>query len=68
MVENLKGCDKIIDSNSPYASPILLVKKKDGGSRFCVDYRTLNKITEQDRYPLPLVEEQIPLIRYEIIY
>ncbi|KAL4103955.1 hypothetical protein QTP88_019272 [Uroleucon formosanum] len=59
MVEYLKGCGIITDSNSPYASPILLVKKKDGGSRFCVDYRALNKITVKDRYPLPLIEEQI---------
>jgi len=59
MVEDLKGCGIITDSNSPYASPILLVKKKDGGSRFCVDYRALNKITVKDRYPLPLIEEQI---------
>lgn len=38
MVENLKKCGIISDSDSLYASPILLVKKKDGSSRFCVDY------------------------------
>jgi len=59
MVEDLKGCGIITDFNSLYASPILLVKKKDGGSRFCVDYRAQNKITVKDRYPLPLIEEQI---------
>ncbi|CAI7863963.1 unnamed protein product [Closterium sp. NIES-54] len=44
-------------SSSPYAAPILFVKKKDGSMRMCVDYRALNKITIKNRYPLPRVEE-----------
>ena len=44
-------------SNSPYASPVLLVKKKDGGWRMCVDYRHLNAITVKNKYPLPIVDE-----------
>jgi hypothetical protein len=47
---------KIIrSSNSPFASPMLLVKKKDGSDRLCVDFRELNKNTVVDRYPLPLI-------------
>ena len=44
-------------SQSPYGSPILFVRKKDGTMRMCVDYRALNKITVKNSYPLPRIEE-----------
>ena len=43
-------------STSPWASPIVLVKKKDGTVRFCVDYRKVNNITRKDAYPLPRID------------
>src|SRR4051794_8780200 len=43
--------------NSPYASPVMLVRKKDGTWRFCADYRQLNAVTFKDRFPMPVVEE-----------
>lgn len=46
-------------SNSPYASPVVLVRKKNGEYRKCVDYRTLNKLTIRDNFPLPLIEDSL---------
>ena len=46
-------------SESPWASPIVLVRKKDGGLRFCVDYRALNNITRKDSYPLPRIDDTL---------
>ena len=44
-------------SISPWASPILLVKKKDGSMQMCVDYRGLNAVTIKNKYPLPCIDE-----------
>lgn len=44
-------------SQSPFASPVLLIKKKDGSWHFCVDYRQLNNITVKNKYPLSVVDE-----------
>ena len=44
-------------SKSPFGAPVLFVKKKDGTTRMCIDYRALNKITIKNKYPLPRVDE-----------
>jgi predicted aspartyl protease len=44
-------------SSSPWASPIVLARKKDGTTRFCVDYRLLNHVTLRDAYPLPRIDD-----------
>ncbi|WP_461496312.1 reverse transcriptase family protein, partial [Pyruvatibacter sp.] len=49
--------DIIRPSKSPWGAPILFANKKDGGLRFCIDYRWINQRTIKNRYPLPLPEE-----------
>ena len=44
-------------SHSGWASPVVLPPKKDGGHRFCVDFRKVNAVTETDAYPLPNINE-----------
>ncbi len=58
-INQLLESQVIRESCSPYASPIVLVKKKDGGLRLCVDYRQLNAKTRRDAFPLPRIEESL---------
>ena len=46
-------------STSPYASPVVLVKKKSGALRLCIDYRQLNSLTVKDSFPLPRIDETL---------
>ena len=57
MVEEMEQQGVVRPSVSPWASPVVLVPKKDGTKRFCVDYRRLNGITRKDVYPLPRIDD-----------
>ncbi|PKA66247.1 putative mitochondrial protein [Apostasia shenzhenica] len=57
LINEMKDAGIIRDSASPFSSPIVLIKKKDGSWRLCVDYRNLNSETVRDRFPIPIIEE-----------
>ncbi|KAG3070611.1 hypothetical protein PI125_g22943 [Phytophthora idaei] len=49
-------------STSPWASPVLMIRKADGGIRFCIDYRKLNAVTVKDSYPIPLIDDILDVL------
>ena len=59
MLQDMMSKQIIKPSTSPWASPIVLVRKKDGTLRFCVDYRKLNALTRKDAYPLPRIDDAL---------
>ncbi len=58
-LKDMMAAGAIRESHSPYASPIVLVRKKDGSLRLCVDYRQLNSKTVRDNFPLPRIDETL---------
>ncbi|KAL6456587.1 hypothetical protein MHYP_G00351310 [Metynnis hypsauchen] len=58
-VDELLKADIIEESYSPWAAPVILVRKKDGTWRFCLDYRKLNAVTIKDSHPLPRVDDAL---------
>nr|VZI08406.1 unnamed protein product [Spirometra erinaceieuropaei] len=59
MIQDMLNRSIVRPSSSPWASPIVLVKKKDGTLRLCVDYRRLNSVTKRDSFPLPRIDNTI---------
>lgn len=55
-------------SSSDFASPVVVTKKKDGSHRLCVDFRQLNKKIIKDRYPLPIIDDQINMLQKALIF
>ena len=58
-VQDMLDSDVVEPSNSPWSSPVVLVAKSDGSTRFCVDYRKLNAVTLKDAHPLPRIDDTL---------
>ena len=56
-LKNMQEQGVITHSHSPWASPVVLVRKKDGSVRFCIDYRSLNLVTKADQFPIPRIDD-----------
>lgn len=59
MVGEMQEAGIIRESVSDYASPIILVRKRDGKLRMCIDYRQLNSVTTKEHYPMPVIDDEI---------
>ena len=59
LLQSMLDRNIIQPSSSPWASPVVLVRKKNGALRFCADYRRLNSVTRKDAYPLPRVDDAL---------
>lgn len=62
LVKEMLAQGVIQPSSSPWASPVVLVRKKDGTMRFCVDYRRLNSVTKLDEFPLPRIDDTLDVL------
>ncbi|GFX15690.1 retrovirus-related Pol polyprotein from transposon 17.6 [Trichonephila clavipes] len=67
-IEEWLNEDIIRLSSSEYASPIVMVKKKDGSSRMCIDYRKLNQKLMKHKFPLPLIEDVLDTLQEAKVY
>ena len=67
-IDEMLEAKVIRKSRSPLAFPIVLVQKKDGSTRFCVDYRNLNLITKSNSFPLPLIDDILTLLGKSCYY
>jgi hypothetical protein len=67
-VTKMLAAGVIEEGNGAWGFPVILVKKKDGEVRFCVDYRALNRITNKDVYPLPRIDETIEALGGALLF
>ena len=66
--ESMLATGVIKESQSPYCSPIVMAKKKDGGWRYCVDLRKINEITEKVTFPVPKIEDALRRLKSPTVF
>ena len=67
-MEDMKRAGVIRPSKSPWASPVVIVRKKGGSCHFCIDYRRLNEVTVKDAYPLPRIEDSLDILEGSSVF
>ena len=68
MIQEMVEEEVVQESASPWASPVVLVRKKNGTLRFCVDYRRLNAVTRKDTFPLPHIDDLLDQLSGKTIF
>ena len=68
MVQQMMKEGIVEESSSPWASPVVIVKKKDNSLRFCVDYHRLNAVTRKDVFPLPRIDDLLDQLAGKTVF
>ncbi|XP_060796136.1 uncharacterized protein LOC132898493 [Neoarius graeffei] len=68
LIREMLEAGVIEPSSSAWASPVVLIPKKTGGYRFCVDYRKLNSVTHTDAYPIPTIQEILESLSGAVVF